>query len=221
MRQMITQAKAIKGWTYNLILKFKKRMNWFDISHNLDTSDCVNKELLCESIDSPNKQYMIRYVPTHFTQLQTALEQLIAFDKTVLNGTLVDFGCGKGRVLIVAERMGFNKVVGVEFSRKLYDICLRNLRKVKSSAVSVICADAVDYPLSGDMKTFYFCNPFEYCIFENVLKNIKQLLKTVSSPGYIVYIDPRQFGRLDAHEYELIYQYEGPGTTFHIYKVLV
>ncbi|MBI4309134.1 MAG: class I SAM-dependent methyltransferase [Candidatus Omnitrophica bacterium] len=218
---MMAKARVLKGRVQNLIIKFKKRMNWFDISRNLDTSDCVDREFIFNEADSPNVKYMGRYVPTDFLQIKDSLSQLIAFDKSVLEHTFVDFGCGKGRVLIMAERMGFKKLIGVEFSKKLYDICLRNLNKVNSKAAQVVCGDAVEYRLSGDTKTFYFCNPFEYCLFEQILNNIRGFLKTARQDGYIVYIDTRNFGRLDPDEYELLFKYDGPGTPFHIYKVLL
>ena len=219
--RMVAQAKILKGKLINLAIKLKKRTNWFDISRNLDTSDCVDREFLFNEADSPNVKYMGRYVPTHFNQIKDSLDWLIAFDPTVLDHTFIDFGCGKGRVLIMAERMGFKKLIGVEFSQDMYEICRRNLKKVNSKAVQVVQGDAVEYPLSGDVKTFYFCNPFAYFIFEKILNNIRGFLKTVSHDGYIVYIDPRQFGRLDPVGYELMFKYDGPGTLFHIYKVVI
>jgi SAM-dependent methyltransferase len=214
---LIAKAKVAKGKLQNLAYKLKMRLNWFDIGRHLDTSDCVDKELLYDSIDSPNKEFMGRYVPTNLKQLKPLLEKLLAFDKTLLDSTLVDFGCGKGRVLIMAKEMGFRKVVGVEFSRKLYDTCLENLKKTRSQA-QVFCMDAVDFPISADIRIFYFCNPFEYCITEKVLKNIKNCRS--SANRYLVHIDPRAFGRLDAAGYELLVEHHGPGTPYHLYKVL-
>lgn len=222
VNKIIEKAKYLKGCYHNWILKLKGRMNWFDISDNLNTSDCVDKELLYDSIDSPNKEHMVRYVPTDLKQLKIILDQLISIDKTLLDNTLVDFGCGKGRVMIMAERMGFKKVIGIEFSKMLYDICCSNLKKANSSSVEAVHSDATEYQLSGDMRTFYFCNPFEYCLLEKVLDNIKNVLRQTSQDGYIVYIDPRKFGRLDPNEFELLVKYDGhPGSPYHIYKVIV
>lgn len=217
---LIAKAKVFKGQTQGLILKFKRRINWFDIGKNLDTSDCVDRQFLFDDNESPNVKYMGRYVPTHFMQLKESLGWLIAHDKTVLDHTVIDFGCGKGRVLIMAERMGFKKIIGIEYSKKMYDICLQNLKKVKASRVKVVCGDATEYQPAEDVKTFYFCNPFEYVLFEKVLANIKKMLRSTGKTGYIVYIDPRKFGRLDPKEYELLHDFNVAGTTpFHIYKV--
>ena len=43
-----------------------------------------------------------------------------AFDKLNLkaNNHFLDIGCGKGRALCIAAHRGFNKITGVDFSRK-------------------------------------------------------------------------------------------------------
>ncbi len=203
------------------VQKYFGNINWFDIVSNVDTVGRVDKEKLYDSIDSENKNFMNRYVPTHHKQLKEVLEHLIAYDKTVLDNTFVDFGCGKGRVLIMAERMGFRNIIGVEFSEKLYTICKNNLNKIKSVASDVVHADAVDFNLYGDMRVFYFYNPFEFKILEKVLDKINNFLKGAAKVGYVVYIDPRSFGVLNPAQYALIHRYDGPLTPYHIYKVII
>lgn len=196
------------------------RFNWFDMSSNIETGVYVDKEDLYDSIDSPNIQHMNRYGPTNIKQLNKSFRQLLSIDKTLLDSGLIDIGCGKGRVLIMAEKLGFKSVIGVEFSKKLCDICEENLKKIKSKVSRVICADATNYEFSGDIRTFYFYNPFEYILLEKVLKNIKEYLKSKDHAAYVVYIDPRKFGRLDSKEYELLINDESAINPFHIYKVL-
>lgn len=220
MNYLIAKAKILKGKAINYWIKIKKRMHLFDIPYNLDTSDCVDIKDLIDSIDSENVENMGRYVPTNHKQLKPLLDELTAIDPTVLDYTLIDFGCGKGRVLIQAERMGFKDVIGIEFSKKLYDICLNNLKKVKAKAAKVVCEDATKFKMKGNIKTFYFCNPFEFCILEKVLMNIQEYIKTVPYDTYLIYIDPRKFGRLDENRYEMLVKYDGPLTPYHIYKVL-
>ena len=218
---LIVKAKVLKGRVRNAMIRLKKRANWFDISLNLDTSDCVDREVLFKDTQSPNVAHMGRYVPTDFTQIRDSLGWLIAHDRTVLDQSFIDFGCGKGRVLIAAERMGFKKIIGVEFAQSMCDVCRDNLKKAGSRAVQVVRADAAQYPITGNVKTFYFCNPFEYPLFEKVLANIRAFLKTAPYAGYVIYIDPRKFGQLDPAGYELMFHYDGPGTPFHIYKVII
>ncbi len=221
MRQVIDKAKMIKGKAFNAFINFKKRMNWFDIRDGLDTWDCIDVELLTKGIDSPNKKFMVRYSPSGLFQIKSSLGQLIKFDPTVLEHGFIDFGCGKGRVLIMAERMGFRNIVGVEFSKELCAICLRNLKKAKCSHTEVVCGDAVEYQIPADVRTFYFCNPCEYFLVEKMLGNIRASLKAAPRDGYIVYMDPRQFGQLDPAQYRMLFKYDGPGVSFHVYKVII
>lgn len=216
---LIAGIKKFKGRIQNGFLNFRVRVNWFDISNRIDTSGRVDLEDLYATIDSPNKSRMIRYVPTGFEQIRKSLGRLIEYDRNVLEGGLVDFGCGKGRVLIMAAQMGFKRVTGVEFSKTLYEICRRNLKKVKSQA-EVVCEDAVNFRLTGDERVFYFYNPFNYSLVQEVLENIYACLKIPGKTGYVVYVDPRQFGRLDPERYEMIISFDGPGTPFHVYKVV-
>jgi len=43
--------------------------------------------------------------------------------------TFIDFGCGKGATLVYALKLGFKKVIGVEYSAKLSGIAWKNLQK--------------------------------------------------------------------------------------------
>lgn len=196
-----------------------RKFNIFDIVNNIETGAFVNKEQLCASIDSPNKEHMNRYEPADVKQLKKMFEKLISIDSTVLDNGFIDYGCGKGRVLIMAERMRFRSVIGVEFSKHLCTICEDNLRKAKTSMVKVFCKDAVNYELTGDIKTFYFFNPFNSYVLDKVLAKIKLFIKTKSYDGYIVYVYPNKFGRLNPSEYELLFLDDGPINPFHIYKV--
>lgn len=66
--------------------------------------------------------------------------------------------------------------------------------------------DAVEYSISGNIQVFYFYNPFEFGVLEIVLEGIQSYVAEREAKNhYIIYIDPRQFGRLDPDAYQLIY----------------
>lgn len=192
----------------------------FDKINRVDTDRLVNKEELYGSVLSPNKTFMNRYEPTDVTTARSILNQLITIDPAVVNSSLIDFGCGKGRVLLVAEKMGFTKLIGVEFSSYLCKVCANNIKKTNSSA-QIYCADAAEFELTGDIRTFYFFNPFEQCVLEKVLSNVRSYLQTKPYDGYIIYVYPLKFGRLDPKSYELLYEDYEAVNPFHIYRVVV
>jgi len=197
-----------------------RKISWFDRTNRLDTETFVNKEDLYDTIDSANKEFMNKYEPTDARQFSRICSQLKIIDDTIQDYGFIDYGCGKGRVLVLAQRMGFKHVIGVEFSRNLYEICKKNMEREQLSDVGIHCVDAVHYKLSGDIRTFYFFNPFQYNVLKEVLKKIKDYIITKHYDGYIVYVCPRDFEKLDPAEYELLFQDGGNIQPFQIYKIL-
>jgi SAM-dependent methyltransferase len=97
------------------------------------------------------------------------------------NFTFVDIGCGKGRPLLLASRLGFRKVVGVELSSKLAEIARRNLECFqpadrKTHDAQVLTADARTFPLpDGDLFLFLF-QPFDAATLAATLDRVARLI---------------------------------------------
>jgi len=45
--------------------------------------------------------------------------------------TFVDFGSGKGKVVLLAPRLPFRKVIGLEFAQQLIAVAQRNIRSFR------------------------------------------------------------------------------------------
>jgi SAM-dependent methyltransferase len=91
--------------------------------------------------------------------------------------SFVDYGCGKGRVMLVAMEIGFKQVIGLELSPLLVNQCLENLDKYcrRNSCQSkflVLEQNAATYLPPSDACVFYLFNPFSPVIFEQVMKQI-------------------------------------------------
>jgi predicted RNA methylase len=92
-------------------------------------------------------------------------------------GALVDLGCGKGKVLLVAAECGVAKVRGVEFARELCDVARANWEKFRAKTgsiaeVEIIEGDAGAYPIRPDETVFFLFNPFGAAVLTRVLTNI-------------------------------------------------
>ena len=107
---------------------------------------------------------------------------------------ILDFGCGKGRVLIVAAFCGFRKITGIEFGKLLCKEAEHNIEKITpffpSSEFKIICDDAVKYKIENDTNVFFFFNPFDEVVMLQVVKNILSSLKENDRKIYVVYINP-------------------------------
>ena len=63
----------------------------------------------------------------------------------------VDFGCGKGRVLFLAARYRFARIIGVELSERMAEQARRNLAREPRVVVEV--ANAAAWPVRSSNST--------------------------------------------------------------------
>lgn len=99
--------------------------------------------------------------------------------------TFVDLGSGKGRALIVAARLGFKRVVGVEFAPALADISMRNL-KITGTQAEVIVDDAGEWlPPTGPL-CLYLYSPFSI----EVMRKVADKIRNRCDETWIAYLNP-------------------------------
>jgi SAM-dependent methyltransferase len=89
----------------------------------------------------------------------------------------VDFGCGKGVVLLLAARFPFARVIGVDLSARMLEVARRNIDKRASDSgrrpFELVQADAATYPIPTDVDTCYFYRPFPPGVHEAVIANLE------------------------------------------------
>lgn len=134
-----------------------------------------------------------RYEPSGRGMVQVALERLgIDFR----DYSFIDFGSGKGRVLIVAAGYPFKSVIGIEFSRELHEIAERNIALLPAEAVcagslKAVHGDAAAFELPRDNLVCYFYNPFRPPVITEVAR---RLAAHSDDHGYrvvVIYAEPR------------------------------
>jgi SAM-dependent methyltransferase len=161
----------------------------FDLRYGLDTAATVELVDLTGTIgDVAHSQ---PYYPTQGIALRGIL-------RTVGGGrgrVLVDFGCGKGRVLMVASQFGFHALRGVEFSAGLCDIARRNVerfrRRSRSAAdFEIIHSDAAEYVVRHDEDVFFLFNPFDQHVLGRVMHNISRSFRARPRPMLLIYRRP-------------------------------
>ena len=162
---------------------------WFDLRHGTDTSGRVATAAM--SLSSPNVEHAVDYEPTSHHELRVLLRRL---DVPGRRGSFVDFGCGKGRVLLLATEYGFDRVVGVEFSSQLAAIARANARRFCSDAspeVVILDEDAARYRFRDDETVLFFFNPFRDAVMRQVLDNVYESLRRRNRQVWIIYSNPR------------------------------
>ena len=190
---------------------------FFDYRHGTETRRIV--ELADLRIASPNKERGIRCEPTHTRSFQRLVQLL----RLPTDGGFVDFGCGKGRVLIMAAEYGFQRVTGVEFSEELCGVARANVASFLSLSetapdIRVLHMDAVDYEVQEDDTVFYFFNPFDATVLERVAGRIVASLERVPRRASIIYLNPLWPEAIEKYgKFERLLTREFEGRRFDVY----
>ena len=155
---------------------------WFDLTRGIDTTF---PEQLSPSAHS------VHYQGADPSLVNQLLQRLPSRAKT---STFIDFGSGKGRVLLLAMEHGFAKVIGVEISPDLSAICRRNLKrftlKHPASNLDVIETDAATLKLPPGPLTAFFFNPFHGPPLEQVAENLASHADIHGAEVWLIYINP-------------------------------
>jgi SAM-dependent methyltransferase len=129
--------------------------------------------------------------------------------ENIKHNTFIDFGCGKGRALFVAEQCGFTKLIGVDIAKELIEDANANkiVYKPKNikSEISFIFNDATKYEIPNDACVFYFFNPFGDEILLQVINNIKMSVKENPRKIYCIYLNPKYKSVFDENGFEVFY----------------
>jgi hypothetical protein len=108
--------------------------------------------------------------------------------------SFVDYGAGKGRVMLLASQYPFTQVGGIEFAEELHDNATMNIAqfprsRMKCRNVECVLDDVVNIRPLDDAAVHYFFNPFGPEIFIEVLKGIVASYHALPRRLYVILID--------------------------------
>lgn len=117
-----------------------------------------------------------------------------ALPEDLQDTAFVDFGAGRGRVLLLASHYLFEKIIGAEIAVELHDGCMMNIAQYPRSlmrcrAVECLHVNATSLPLPDQPAVFFFFNPFSKTVFENVLDRITRSYKRRRRQMYLICVD--------------------------------
>ncbi len=119
-----------------------------------------------------------------------AFDRIIAHFDISAGDAIVDFGCGKGGILISLSKYPFSRITGVEISPELVVIARENIRKLKIGNVDIRCCDAAEFKDLDAYNYFYFFDPFPGVVMAGVLGNIEQSLIDNPRKVTLIYLNP-------------------------------
>ena len=119
--------------------------------------------------DSNADQYHYPYEPTPYS----VLERLANTGIIRKNNTLLDYGCGKGRVDFFLSYQTRCKSIGIEYDERIYEKAAENKKyAVSSGRVEIELANAEEFAVPETADCMYFFNPFSVEILRKVMARI-------------------------------------------------
>jgi SAM-dependent methyltransferase len=170
----------------------------FDADHGVATEALIFLGDLDPEAIGPNLEHATHYEPTPVSEFETLIAH-VPF--AVESATFVDIGSGMGRVVLLAARLPFRQVIGLEISRALHEVARDNLARVDASGfvcrdVRLVCGDAAAFRFPRGPLVAYLYNPFDASVLATVLE---RLTAPPSRSLAIVYHTPVERATLDAH----------------------
>ncbi len=121
--------------------------------------------------DSHADQYRFPYEPTPYR----VLERLAGSGYITKHNTLIDYGCGKGRVDFFLSYQIRCRTIGVEYDRRIYEAAVRNKKNaVSADRVELVAAKAEGYKVPLEADRFYFFNPFSVELLQKAFRRIRE-----------------------------------------------
>jgi len=161
----------------------------FDRRYGTNTSGIIYSKDLSIS-DSKAKHNAIFYLPAPANVTKYMIASL---DVNYEKFAFLDFGSGKGRVLLVASEFPFRKIIGIEISENLHKVATRNLESYNNPEqrcfnFDLRCMNATTFPLPETNIVFHFYHPFLPEVLRPVLQNIGESLEKVPRRIFILYL---------------------------------
>jgi SAM-dependent methyltransferase len=152
-----------------------RRVNPFDRRYHTHTDGFVAKAELRHTAIGSSRHLGSSYMPTNTLSFRRFLK--VAIGKPT--GRFVDYGCGRGRVVLLAALHGFRAATGVEHDPVLASQAIKNIDAFRARAeflpsaeLEIHTGDAAKWAVPDDMTVAYFYNPFELPVIDQVLDAI-------------------------------------------------
>ena len=156
----------------------------FDQIHGVDTEAIMPRGEMGDV--GPNRCFRVQFAPTKPKMFYRLLDSLHINYSAF---TFVDIGAGKGRVLLLASRYPFRRIVGVEFVPEFCEIARKN-SEICGCPPEIHCMDATQYVFPDGPLVVYMFNPFGIEPMRKLAHNLEQSVASRPRPVYVVYWNP-------------------------------
>ena len=154
------------NFVWNMLYGLEQRI--FDLRFGVATAGTSQTRWDVSSVGGTNFWYQGAQWPA----VSFALRDL----KPTSSDVFVDLGSGKGKALLMAARLPYRRVVGVEIDGELVESAQNNLardrRRSRAGSVEMEVADILEWPIPDDATTIFMFNPFFGETFHAALEKV-------------------------------------------------
>jgi len=182
----------------------------FDTLYGTDTA--TSRAVGSLDYNSPNDRYAVCYLPSPVESVTRAIDGL-GIDPARFS--FIDYGSGKGRVLLLAGGYPFKEVVGLELAPELHAVALANIARFpahlkRAGAIVSLCRDAVAHELPDSDLVCYFFNPFDAPIMMQVAERLAAHHARTGHRVIVIYLFPRHRTAFERRGFRVL-RHDDPG----------
>ena len=174
-------------------------------------------------VDSGNFVHSLMYMVSWTSTIKKTQKFLTAIiDNESEQYSFIDVGCGKGKVVLLARKLGTisrdrSSYIGIDFEPNLVAIARENSAKMFGDQGTFLTCDALefDYSIYGTNLIFFLYNPFDKPLIETFLAQISQ------HKPILVYVNPVNRDSIIEFGYQSIVKRKGwhPNLSFEVFKL--
>ncbi len=144
-------------------------------------------------ISGEHLQDAVDYEPTPLLVVRWIMELL---PTNLQNWTFIDIGAGRGRVVVMAARFPFHRVVGIEIAAELRRDAQHYIKSLprellRADDVEIIDVDAATFEPPTGPCIYYMYNPFNDRVLRKFLQNLVKSCTEQASTALIAYYHPK------------------------------
>lgn len=152
----------------------------------------IGTDNLTADVSREDRKHVAMYEPVNYYTATWLFDHLQPADLTT---TLLDVGCGRGRVLAMGAAYGFTSLAGIDLSPRLYNAALkmRDLLydRYQHITIDLACQDARTYTIPETVGVIFLFNPFDQVIMAEFIGKVEESLRRKQRPLKILYANPQ------------------------------
>lgn len=117
----------------------------------------------------------------------TVLNDVTSFSKEVINGNILDAGCGEGDFIFhIVKFSKVKKIIGLDLSEKVIEVCAKKAKELNLNKKTEFVIGSLE---SLPFKNNYFDSVFSLAVVEHILdvdKVFAEFSRVLKKGGYLV-----------------------------------